>query len=191
MTVAIVYFSEEDTTHQVAQAIGEGVEQESCQYRLLRVTGKHIVDGQFESDEYLQAIDRCAAVIFGCPTYMGGPAAQFKAFCDKTSDRWDDQAWSGKLAAGFTVGSNPGGDQLATLQYFAILAAQHGMLWVNHKMPSDHEKNTENKLNAQMGFAGVVPGDTISKRDVAAAARLGSRVALFSKQYSALTLDTN
>ncbi len=187
MTVAVVYFSEKDTTHQVAEAISEGVEKMSCQYHLLRVTGEQIVDGRFVSDEYLHTIDRCDAVIFGCPTYMGGPAAQFKAFCDKTSDRWDDQSWSGKFAAGFTVGSNPGGDQLATLQYFAILAAQHGMLWVNHEMPSDHEENIENKLNAQMGFAGVVPGDTISKRDVTVAARHGSRVALFSKRYSALT----
>ena len=80
------------------------------------------------------------------------------------------------------MGSNPGGDQLATLSYFSILAAQHGMLWVNLTMPSDHEHNTERKLNAQLGFAGVVPSDQISGADKLAAAQLGRRVAGFSKR---------
>ncbi len=186
MTVAVVYFSEQGTTHQVAEAIADGVSQQSGQCQLLRVTDDQIVDGRFTSAHYIDTIDQCDAVIFGSPTYMGGPAAQFKAFCDASSDCWDNQSWSGKLAAGFTVGSNPSGDQLATLQYFSILAAQHGMLWVNLQMPSDHEQNSENKLNAQMGFAGVIPGDVISRSDRVGAASLGSRVAQLCKRYTAV-----
>lgn len=187
MTIAVAYYSEYGTTHQVAAAIGEGVEQQSCQCKLLRVTDDLLDNGRFTSDEFLQTIDQCSAVIFGSPTYMGGPAAHFKAFCDASSDAWDSQAWSGKLAAGFTVGSNPGGDQLATLQYFSILAAQHGMLWVTLQMPSDHEQKIETKLNAQLGFAGVVPGDSITETDRSAAAALGNRVALLSKRYTGPT----
>ncbi len=183
MTVAVIYFSEAGTTHQVAQAIAGGVEQQGALCRLLRVTDAHIVDSRFDKPDFFNTIDESSAVIFGSPTYMGGPASQFKAFCDASSDCWDSQRWSGKLAAGFTVGSNPGGDQLATLQYFSILAAQHGMLWVNLEMPVDHEQHSELKLQSQLGFAGVVPSDTISPVDKENAFRFGSRVAEFSKRF--------
>jgi len=189
VSIVVVYFSEAGTTHQVAEAIRVGAVSDStaagsndCQ--LLRVTDDNTVDGRFNEESYLSAIDSATAVIFGSPTYMGGPAAQFKAFADATSDRWDTQAWNGKLAAGFTVGSNPGGDQLSTLQYFTILAAQHGMLWVNLNMPADHEINTENKPGAQLGFAGTVPGDNISEADTALAQLLGARVASYCRKFA-------
>jgi len=35
---------------------------------------------------------------FGSPTYMGGPAAQFKAFADATGDRWAARTWANKVA---------------------------------------------------------------------------------------------
>jgi len=181
-SIVIIYFSEADTTHQVAESICAGVahvnELRSCDFEchLLRITSEQIIGGRFSETGYLKLIDDADAVIFGSPTYMGGPAAQFKAFADESSSRWDEQRWDSKVAAGFTVGSNPGGDQLSTLQYLSVLAAQHGMLWVNLTMPLDHEGNTENKLGAQLGFAGTVPGDTISAADVKAAKQLGARV---------------
>lgn len=180
MSISVVYYSKGGTTHQVADAIGEGIAQQSVPSQLLRVTDAQIIEGRLRSDHYLSAIDQCSAVIFGSPTYMGGPAAQFKTFCDASSDRWERQSWSGKLAAGFTVGSSPGGDQLATLQYFSILAAQHGMLWVNLQMLADIESTS----NAQLGFAGTVSGDTISESDKSNAAALGSRVAAICKRYT-------
>jgi len=184
VSIVVVYFSEAGTTHQVAEsirngAINSGAAADETDCRLFRITNNHLVDNRFCEESYLCAIDSATAVIFGSPTYMGGPAAQFKAFADATSDRWDTQAWSGKIAAGFTVGSNPGGDQLSTLQYFTILAAQHGMVWVNLNMPADHEFNTHNKPGAQLGFAGTVPGDSISESDTMLAELLGARVASF------------
>ena len=94
-------------------------------------------------------------MIFGCPTYMGGPSAQFKAFADASSDRWERQRWESKLCAGFTVGSNPSGDQLATLQYMTILAAQHGMLWAGIDIPGGYSlAGTESsRCTVGLGFA--------------------------------------
>ena len=183
MSVAIVYYSESGTTHQVAQCIGEGVGNVSGGCQLLRITDKHLTNCRFEDDGYLSIIDQSDAVIFGSPTYMGGPAAQFKAFADASSDRWEEQQWNGKVAAGFTVGSNPGGDQLSCLQYFSILAAQHGMIWITLNM-QDHAANQGNDLGAQLGFAGAVAGDKISAADCVAANRLGLRVASVCEKLS-------
>ena len=33
------------------------------------------------------------AIVFGAPTYMGGPSAQFKAFADASSKPWMSRAW--------------------------------------------------------------------------------------------------
>lgn len=183
MSVAVVYFSQSGSTHKIAEAISDGVLQQGVQCQLLRITGKQIVDGRFVVEEYLNTIDQCSAVIFGSPTYMGGPAAQFKAFCDASSERWEGQLWSGKFAAGFTVGSNPGGDQLATLQYFSILAAQHGMLWINRELPDSTVCGEDAGQYAQLGFAGVVTGSSISQVDLTTASRLGKRVALLGKRF--------
>ena len=37
------------------------------------------------SDEARQALDEADAIIFGSPTYMGGPSPQFKKFADASS----------------------------------------------------------------------------------------------------------
>lgn len=180
VSVAVVYFSQAGTTHQLAQAVGDGIRgQAGCSCKLLRVTEDQLCAGRFTANATLDYIDHADAVLFGSPTYMGGPAAQFKAFADATSDRWTSQSWSGKLASGFTVGSNPGGDQLATLQYFTILSAQHGMLWVNLTMPHDHEDNQAHNPGAQLGIATTVAGDKISTADEYLAKALGSQVAQY------------
>jgi len=120
---------------------------------LYRIVGPEIVDGRFRAEQCLSLIDGSDAVIFGSPTYMGGPAAQFKAFADATSDHWDAQQWADKVAAGFTVGANPNGDQLMTLQYFSILASQHGMLWIGLDIPGGFDERQRNPLGSQLGLA--------------------------------------
>lgn len=70
------------------------------------------------------------AILFGSPTYMGGPSVPFKTFADASSKKWLHQEWKDKIAAGFTNSGSLSGDKLSTLQYFTVLAAQHGMIWV-------------------------------------------------------------
>ncbi|MFK8077471.1 MAG: flavodoxin family protein [Granulosicoccus sp.] len=175
--LAIIYFSQTGTTHQIATAVAEGANQfkpGSCQ--LHRITGSEIVNGRFINEACLAMIDEADAICFGSPTYMGGPAAQFKAFADASSERWETQRWSGKAASGFTVGINPGGDQLATLQYFSVLAAQQGMVWVGLDKPQDQQLDNWNTQGTQLGFSAYVTGDTISESDVATAQYLGERI---------------
>ena len=60
----------------------------------------------------MATLDASDALTFGSPTYMGGPAAQFMAFADATVERWSEQRWRDKLAAGFTVSSALTGELL-------------------------------------------------------------------------------
>ncbi len=75
-------------------------------------------------------------MIFGTPTYMGDVSAAFKAFAEASSKAFAVGAWKDKLAAGFTVSHSFSGDKGHALESLAILAAQHGMNWINLGIPS-------------------------------------------------------
>jgi multimeric flavodoxin WrbA len=122
-------------------------------------------------------VDAADAVAFGSPTYMGGPAAQFKAFADASSERWEGQRWADKVAAGFTVGACANGDQGFTLAYFSILAAQHGMLWCGLDIPGGLDKAGRNRLGAQVGLVALATEGEVDAADLATAQYLGRRLA--------------
>lgn len=129
--LSIVYFSGSGHTAKMAEAVAQGARSvPGSQVQVLPIEGKDISDGRFKNDELMAQLDASDAIIFGSPTYMGGPAAQFKAFADATGERWFKSAWKDKLAAGFTVSGGPSGDKLSTLHYFFTLAMQHGMIWI-------------------------------------------------------------
>jgi NAD(P)H dehydrogenase (quinone) len=68
-------------------------------------------------------------MIFGSPTYMGSASAAFKAFMEATSQRWMEQRWAMKLAAGFTNSGSQNGDKQNTLDAVRHLrgAARHAV----------------------------------------------------------------
>jgi NAD(P)H dehydrogenase (quinone) len=176
-TIIVVNHSITGTTAQLAQAVLEGVRSvKGCTGKLITIDGAHIVEGRYKNEELLQVLDACDAVIFGCPTFMGGPSAQFKAFADASSDRWDTQRWEGKLCAGFTVGSNLNGDQLSTLQYLSIFGAQHGMLWVGIDIPGGYDPQGRNRLGAQLGLISQSTGLVVPEVDLLTAKYFGARV---------------
>lgn len=175
--IAIIYFSHSGYTHQLAHAIGSGCAatgQADVSYG--RILGTDIHEGRFINESCHALVDAADAVFFGSPTYMGGPAAQFKAFADATSERWEAQPWRGKVAAGFTVGANPNGDQVATLQYFSILAAQHGMMWQGLDIASVFDQQGRNALGTNMGLTAHAQTDTLSNTDQATADYFGRRM---------------
>lgn len=177
-TICVVSHSITGTTSMLAESVLNGLNSvEGCAGKLLLIEGASIVDGRYRNEAVLDALDTCEAMIFGCPTFMGGPSAQFKAFADASSDRWEAQRWEGKLCAGFTVGSNASGDQLATLQYLTLLAAQHGMLWVGVNIPGGHDPDGRNRLGAQLGLVSQSTGTFVPGIDLVTAKYLGARVA--------------
>ncbi len=173
-TIAIVYFSGSGHTHLMAEGIAEGVAQvPGMTPDLLRIQGGQIIDGRFKDEDFLKKLDSAGGIVFGSPTYMGGVAAQFKAFVDAASYRWFQQAWKNKIAGGFTHSGSPSGDKQGTLLYLAIHAAQHGMIWVGASEMPDHSTGV-NRLGSFMGVMGqsdldmsgkpaeILPGDRLS-----------------------------
>jgi NAD(P)H dehydrogenase (quinone) len=174
---------------KLAEAVQQGAASVAgVNVHLIAINGDDIAKGRYQSDAVFAQLDASDAIIFGSPTYMGGPAAQFKAFADATGERWFKSAWRDKLAAGFTVSSSPSGDKFSTLQYFHTLAMQHGMIWIGlGEMPM--QPNGVNRLGgfggamAQAGFDS--PEVAPNSEDKRTGELLGQRVATFAAKLSA------
>lgn len=180
----VIYFSGTGTTAKLADAVLAGAS-EVLEVAAHRILGEEIIAGRFRNEAVLKSIDDVDAVIFGSPTYMGGPAAQFKAFADATADRWGAQRWANKLAAGFTSGSCLNGDQAHTLTYFSVLAAQHGMLWCNLDIAAGHDSLGRNRLGTQSGLATQSSDGILPATDLLTGQYLGRHVALLARRFSA------
>jgi multimeric flavodoxin WrbA len=168
--IAIVYHSAWGHTARQAAAVAAGVEDTRERALLLTVD-----EAQSRWDDLANA----DAIIFGTPTYMGGPSAAFKAFEESTSKHVlaKDLAWRDKLAAGFTNSGAPSGDKLGTLIQLTLFAAQHGMHWINVGLApaSEHEHN---RFGFWLGAAAQsIKADGPPEADLAVARHLGRRVA--------------
>jgi NAD(P)H dehydrogenase (quinone) len=184
-TVSIIYFSGSGHTAKMAEAVTKGAASVAgVKTNLIAIQGKDIAEGRYKNDAVLTQLDASDAIIFGSATYMGGPAAQFKAMADATGERWFRGVWRDKLAAGFTVSSNPSGDKLNTLEYFFILAMQHGMIWIG--LP-DNPAN-EQGINRLGSYSGVMgqgsesPDVSPNGADKLTGESLGRRVATFANK---------
>lgn len=175
--VAVVYHSVTGTTAELAGEIARGASAAGADAIELEILADDIQRGRFQNEHLLSLIDAADALIMGSPTFMGSVSAQFKAFADASSDLWTEQRWADKLAAGFTIGSNASGDQLSTLQYLCVLAAQHGMLWVGIDIAGGCNERGLNRLGAQSGLVACSDDGKVNPIDVQTARHLGSRVA--------------
>ncbi len=180
-TITTIYYSGSGHTRKLAEAVHQGAASVSgVKANLVAINGDDIAKGRFANDAVMAQLDSSDAIIFGSPTYMGGPAAQFKAFADATGERWYRSAWRDKLAAGFTVSSGPSGDKLSTLHYFFTLAMQHGMIWVGFPETPMNDKGI-NRLSSYSGVmaqAGQEPPEAApNAADKLTGELLGRRVA--------------
>jgi Multimeric flavodoxin WrbA len=187
--VSIIYFSGSGNTTRLAEAVQAGAQSvPGTTARLIAINGEDIVKGRYNNADVLAQLDASDAIVFGSPTYMGGPAAQFKAFADATGERWFNSAWRNKVAAGFTVSNSPSGDKFSTLQYFHTLAMQHGMIWIGlGELPM--QANGINRLGSFGGAMGLSDGDSGGPEPVGGADRstgeiLGRRVAELAAKFN-------
>ncbi|WP_373547618.1 flavodoxin family protein [Chamaesiphon sp.] len=180
--IAIVYFSGTGHTHLMAEAIAVGAHQVAdTSAELIPILGEQIVNGRWKDDEIFAKLQAADAIVFGSPTYMGGVAAQFKAFVDAASSIWFAQGWKDKIAGGFTHSSSLSGDKQGTLLYLSINAAQHSMIWVGAgQMPG---QDGMNRLGSFMGVMGQSDMDmsgspaTIDPADRSTSQSYGHRIA--------------
>ena len=180
-TVAIVYFSGQGHTHQLAEAVAEGAKGVSgTTVELVRLVGTDITEGRWKNPSVMAKLAAADAIVFGTPTYMGGYAAQFKAFIDTSSEVWMAQGWKDKLAAGFTHSQNLSGDKQSTLIGLWVNAMQHSMVWVSPGIKV--EGYEADKLNRLAGYGGVMAQtawgqEKVNEGDRKTAVLLGQRVA--------------
>ena len=177
---AVIYFSGYGHTAKQAQAVAAGAG-EVGPVHVLRID-EH---GDFPEGGW-DTILQSRAVIFGAPTYMGGPAWQFKKFADASSKPWFQLAWKDKIAAGFTNSASINGDKGITITYLMTLAMQHGMVWVGTALlPANQKASQRNDVNWLAGFSGALaqsPSDGSPEEgplpgDLETARLLGRRVA--------------
>ncbi|MFF4558370.1 flavodoxin family protein [Streptomyces sp. NPDC001422] len=175
--VSIAYHSGYGHTAVLAEAVRTGALEAGAEVHLIQVD--EITDAQWEQ------LDASDAVVFGSPTYMGTASGAFHVFAEASSKRWFGQDWKDKLAAGFTNSGSKSGDKLHTLQFFQILAAQHGMNWVNLGLHPgwNNSVGSEHDLNRLGVFAGAAAAtnvdegpDAVHPSDIATAEHLGRRV---------------
>ncbi|EIU6760168.1 flavodoxin family protein [Vibrio parahaemolyticus] len=189
--IAIIYFSKTDVTGQLARAIAASVEQQGikqqgeCEILSHRIEGSEIIEGRFVNPNLMDELAECDAIIFGSPTYMGGVAAQFKAFADASSESWYHQKWANKVAAGFTSGGALNGDQSCTQQYLQTFAYQHSMMWVGLDKISNSGEQNLNRYGVQGGIVAQGEDGKLHSSDIATAEYLGKRVAALVSKLSA------
>lgn len=184
--VGILFFSGYGHTLKQAEAVKEGVGEEGADVEWLPISQ----DGDL-GDKSVDLLKECGAIIYGSPTYMGGPAWQFKRFADASSKLWSVQALKDKVAAGFTNSATTNGDKFSTLQYFWTLSQQHGQIWVGTGlMPSNKKEHSHQDINWTGSFGGAMsispsnasPDEAPRKGDLETARALGKRVVYITEK---------
>ena len=188
VSVAIVYHSGYGHTAVLADSIAQGVRDAGETPVLLKIDS-----AAQDFDAILAGVAPAQAVIFGAPTYMGDVSAPFKAFADASSKAFFNGAWKDKLAAGFTNSHSFSGDKAHALNSLVILAAQHGMNWINLGIPApnvtaaERGPETLNRVGSFVGLAGqsdnAAPELSPPSGDRETARLLGVRVAQAARRW--------
>ncbi|TXC65707.1 flavodoxin family protein [Piscinibacter aquaticus] len=173
--IVIVFHSGYGHTRKVAEAVAQ-----SSGGALLAIDA----EGNLPESGWEQ-LQAAKTIVFGTPTYMGGPSWQFKKFADASSKARFTQQWKDKLGAAFTNSATMNGDKLSTLHYLFTLSQQHGMLWVGTgMMPSNAKASTRNDINyvgSSSGLMTTTPSDASPDEmvagDIATAQAFGKRLA--------------
>lgn len=183
--IAIVYFSGYGHTAKQAEAVEQGARSvPAAEVKVFRIDA----NGDLPADAW-EELAQQDAIIYGAPTYMGGPAWQFKKFADASSKPWFSQSWKDKIAAGFTNSASVNGDKFSTLTYFFTLSQQHGQIWIGTGLlPANKKQHGPDDINWTAGFAGAMaispsdasPDEAPRSGDLDTAQLLGKRVAEYA-----------
>lgn len=148
-SVVIAFHSGYGHTRRVAEAVRAGA---------ATVTGTRaeLLDVASIDERGWDQLADAEAIVFGAPTYMGGPSGVFKTFADASSKVWFSQSWKDKIAGGFTCSLAMSGDKYSTLMYFVTLAMQHGMIWIGTAMMPAAQAGAPEQLNRIGSAIGVM-----------------------------------
>jgi len=142
--VAIIYYSQTGTTHELAQAVEEGAKAAGAETRLLKVKEtapgevwgnnpawkEHVESTSDVAEATNDDLEWADAIIFGTPTRYGLPSAQLKNFIDQTGGLWAKGALTNKVGSSFTTTATSHGGQEATILALNIAFYHWGMIIV-------------------------------------------------------------
>lgn len=152
-SVVVLFHSGYGHTERLAKAVAQGIAG-VADIDMSSIPIDPSGDVPNEAWDLLKAAD---AIVFGSPTYMGGPSWQFKKFADTSSKIWAMQGWKDKLAAGFTNSGSMNGDKASTLSWFVTFAMQHGMVWIGTgMMPANTKLARRDDVNYLGAFTGLM-----------------------------------
>lgn len=183
ITTAVVYHSGYGHTQRVAEAVADG-----ASGTLIAIDA----EGNIPESAW-QTLHAADAIVFGSPTYMGGPSWQFKKFADDSSKPWFGEQWKDKIFGGFTNSATLNGDKLNTLQYFVLLAGQHGGIWVSLAIKPSNVKASKrddpNRIGSYIGAMAQSDADAapeeMSLGDLETARRYGARIEEVAGRFAA------
>ncbi|MEM9149038.1 MAG: flavodoxin family protein [Cyanobacteria bacterium P01_F01_bin.3] len=184
-TVAIVYFSATGHTKSMAESLAKGVDSvEDTSAKLYAIADEQFTGGRWTDEATLAEIGSADAIVFGSPTYMGGVAAQLKAFIDAAGSVWFAQGWKNKISGGFTHSGSPSGDKQGTLVYLSVFASQQSMVWISPaQMPNP--ENGVNRLGSYLGVMGSGSDKTVASGDLIFSELYGQRIAKATHAWNA------
>jgi multimeric flavodoxin WrbA len=167
--IVIVYDSKYGSNKELAEFAYNAIhEYKSIQPELIHVR---------DVNANWKKLSNASAILFGCPTFLGGVSAEFKKFMEASSIFFSDQKWKDKLASGFTCSGAANGDKLTTLIQIFIFASQHGMQWVSmglgtagNVMDEDNPENI-NRMGSWIGAMAQVKQNATSDQRVGLADR--------------------
>ncbi|MGD1863566.1 MAG: flavodoxin family protein [Phormidesmis sp.] len=187
-TVAIVYFSATGHTKSMAESLAKGVDSvDESSAKLYAIADEQFTGGRWTDEAMLSEIGSADAIVFGSPTYMGGVAAQLKAFIDAAGGVWFAQGWKNKISGGFTHSGSPSGDKQSTLVYLSIFASQHSMVWISPAQMANPE-NGVNRLGSYLGVMGSGSEEAVHPGDLVFSELYGQRIAKATHAWNAANM---
>jgi len=128
--IVILYDSESEEIQRVVSRIRNGIG--NCEIMTL------------DNISY-SVLGRADTIIFGCKSGLTPGISQgMLEFMDHSHDRFANQVWKNKFAAGFTIGE--GSTTVKTLEDLFAFACKHSMIWI----PQGHLEENEGQ-NRSMG----------------------------------------
>lgn len=142
--ILVVFYSMYGHVRQLAEAVGDGINQVSDCEAVLRRVPETLPEGVLDKMGALDAQARMAhipvvqmdeletadAVIFGTPTRFGNMCGQMRQFLDATGQLWMRGALVGKVGSVFASTGTQHGGQETTITSFHTTLLHHGMVIV-------------------------------------------------------------
>jgi len=188
MEILVLYYSRYGATHQLADAVCDGVHLVAGSTARLRTVPP--VSTVCEATEpaipsngppYAEPkdLDECAGLVLGSPTRFGNMAAPMKFFIDQLVGQWLSGSLIGKPAGVFTSTGSLHGGQETTLLSMMLPLLHHGMLIVGIPYSEKDLLSTESGGTpyGATHVAGPDGAKAVTEEEIRLARALGQRVA--------------